>query len=422
MDYDVIVVGAGFTGLTAATQLMKAGVNVVLLEAQERVGGRVEAQVFEDGTAVDAGGQFFCRDMPEVVSLAREFGRTFVKTYAEGDTTYLPEVPRGRAEAIWNGVDALRETMIASDLSDPALRTLTAYDWAQRQPVEDDIRQGFLRMVTGLWCRAPEEIAFTYLAANDRRITNTTSELELFLAGTMHALADDLAATLGDRLRLGMPVTELAISGDGVTLMTGTGKMTAAQVVLAVPPIMARRLSYAPALPPHLTRALDAWSPGMVIKLNIRFERPFWRDRDLSGMTMWNDPQGLFACDASRDGYAGLIVFVSGPLAATWHDKPARELETFVIEKLAEALGDEARHSLDIRMRDWVDDRWSDGAYSDVITSLDATDAEATLTTGMPPLHFASSELSQSFPGYVEGAIVAGKQVAAKVLKLSPGR
>ena len=87
-----------------------------------------------------------------------------------------------------------------------------------------------------------------------------------------------------------------------------------------------------------------------------------------------------------------------------------------ILAKLAGALGDEAKEPLDVTMRDWTGDRWSGGGYSDIVADIEARDAEAVLRAGVPPLFFASSELASSFPGYVEGAIVAGKEAAAKVI------
>lgn len=86
-----------------------------------------------------------------------------------------------------------------------------------------------------------------------------------------------------------------------------------------------------------------------------------------------------------------------------------------MLSRLTAALGPDASSPLDVALRDWSLDAWSGGGYSDLIVDMDATDAEATLIVGCPPVHFASSELSPSFPGYVEGAIVAGRLAARRV-------
>jgi monoamine oxidase len=87
-----------------------------------------------------------------------------------------------------------------------------------------------------------------------------------------------------------------------------------------------------------------------------------------------------------------------------------------VTARLQQALGPDAAEFLDFSIRDWTGDRWSGGAYSDLIVDVTARDAERTLLAGAPPVHFASSELSPSFPGYIEGAIVAGRIAAGKIV------
>ena len=417
-DHDVIVIGAGFTGLSAAVNLMEAGVDVIVVEARNRVGGRVESEYLPSGIRIDTGGQFLCRDMTHLMSIAQRHGARTVFSYVDGKQSYRPPMSPDRGETIRNAVERMREEMLALDMTDPPLARLTVGEWIDRQTtIPAEVAGSFRRLVKGLWCRAPEEVALAYLVSNDRRITNVYPELEMFLTDTMHALAEKLAESLGSRLRLSAPATAITIVEDRVEVDVDGRALTARQVILAVPPVMARRLDISPSVPHRLRRALAAWEPGCAIKLQIGYPRPFWRDRNLSGSVMWSDPQGMYACDASHDGYFGIVVFLGGPLASQWHDKPQAELAAFVTAELAMALGVEAADAASVCIRDWVNDAWSDGAYSDVITDLDATDAEAILLEGLPRLRFACSELSPSFPGYVEGAIVAGKLAAQSTLQ-----
>lgn len=415
-DHDVIVIGAGFTGLTAATDLMAAGLDVIVVEARNRVGGRVESEYLPNGTRIDTGGQFLCRDMTHLVETAQRFGARTVFSHVDGEQSYRPAIPPEHGDAIWNGVEQLRERMRSIDLANPTFSGLTVGQWIDRQTdMPSDVTGSFRRLVKGLWCRAPEDVALAYLVSNDRRITNIYPELEMFMRDTMHALADRLAAGLGDRLRLSAPATSITIMEDEVEVDVEGRALTAGHVIIAVPPVMARRIEISPPLPAELERALAAWEPGCAIKLQIGYRTPFWRDKGLSGSVMWSDPQGIYACDASHDDYFGIVVFLGGPLASEWHKRPQGELANFVTSELGAALGGSGHEPISVCIRDWVNDAWSDGAYSDVITDLEATDAEAVLLEGLPRLRFACSELSPSFPGYIEGAIVAGKQAARSI-------
>lgn len=414
----VIVVGAGFTGLSAAAELAAKGIDVLVLEARDRVGGRVESLHNALGERFDAGGQFFCEDMPEVMALARRFGKTFVETPLDGAFTAQPSASAVENEKIFASSMAIRERMNAIDPDDASIKGLTVGAWLERQNDPRMAKAAFQSLIEGLWCQPIGEIPLWYLIDNDRRITNTVWELQYFLAETMHSLADDLARELGDRLILDTPVKVIEHGVERVRLSTPKGVFEAARVIVAVPPMVASRIAYSPALPAELSHALAVWRSGTVIKGHLRYARAFWRDKGLNGMVAWRDIHGLFAHDNSRDeNHPTLAVYVGGPLAVEWRRLGEAGLRTELVTRLITALGPEAGEFLAFTLRDWVDDRWSGGGYSDLIMEMDARSAEAALLRGTGRVQFASSELSPSFPGYVEGAIVAGRIGAWKIVQ-----
>lgn len=122
---DVLVVGAGFAGLSAALALKEQGRTVLVLEARDRVGGRVETTTSRLGEMVEPGGQFFCEDMPEVMALARRYEMDLIAPSFEGSVVERPPtgLPPG---SIFSRSSALRERMNAADLADPAINRLTA--------------------------------------------------------------------------------------------------------------------------------------------------------------------------------------------------------------------------------------------------------------------------------------------------------
>lgn len=417
--HQVIVVGAGFTGLAAATALADKGIDVVVLEARDRVGGRVESRLNSLGERFDSGGQFFCEDMPEVSALARRFGKTFVETPLAGMFTAQPPVSADEQERIFENSTAIRDRMNAIDPDDPAIAGLTVADWLQRQPDPAIAKSAFHSTVEGLWCLPIGEIPLWHLIDNDRRITNSIWELQYFLAETMHSLAEDMAARLGDSIRLRTPAKTIEHDVRPLRIATAAGHFEAEHVIMALPPVMASRIAYTPGLPQALRHALSVWRSGTVIKVQLRYVRAFWRERGLSGMVAWRDVHGLFAHDNSRDdGHPTLVFYIGGPIAVTWRKLGKDGIRDEVTRRLVAALGPEAGEFIGFTIRDWTDDPWSSGGYSDLIMDMDARDAETVLREGAGQILFASSELSPLFPGYVEGAIVAGRIAAAKVASL----
>lgn len=414
----IVIVGAGFTGLAAAVALKRAGVDCVVLEARERPGGRVEAVTNGLGERIDTGGQFLCDDMPELMKLVRAGGMTLIETPVEGLLTAQPAASQAEVERTYAAGVALRDRMNAVDTSDLSIAGLTVAGWLARQSATGEAKAAFQSMIEGLWCQSIDDMSLWYLIDNDRRITNEVGELQYFVRETLQALAEDMASELRGRLRLASPVTAIETHESSVSVTSGNEIWEADRVIIAVPPVMARRIHITPHLPVALERALDAWRSGMVIKALVRYREPFWRRSGLNGMVMWRDVHGLFACDASPDdAHPALVVFIAGPLARAWRTEGA--LSTQITERLAAALGPEARDMLDMNLRDWCDDPWSGGGYSDVIVDPEAVDAEDILRRGTDRVLFASSELSPSFPGYVEGAIVAGRLAAGRAMRPS---
>ncbi|MET3581263.1 monoamine oxidase [Mesorhizobium robiniae] len=414
---DVVIVGAGFTGLSAAHELKKAGIDFLLLEARDRVGGRVESRQNGLGERIDSGAQFLCQDMPELMALLQARGKTLVETYVEGEFVTQPRMGARQAERTYVASMAIRNRMNSIAPDDPAIAGLTVAAWLDRQHDRDEAKAAFRSMIEGLWCQGLEKLPLWHLIDNDRRITNEVSELQYFVRETMQSLADDLASDLGDRVRLNAPVGTIEHGPKGVRLVSATGSVEARVALVAVPPMMASKLDFVPPLPAALKRALDVWQSGAVIKVLVRYPSAFWRARGLSGVVMWRDPSGLFACDASKDeDHAALVVFVGGPLALRWRELGDASLRAEVMTRLEDVLGTEAADMLDFSYRDWTHDRWSGGGYSDLIVDATATDAERIILAGAPPLHFAASELSPSFPGYIEGAVVVGRIAARKII------
>ncbi|PSJ56816.1 flavin monoamine oxidase family protein [Kumtagia ephedrae] len=414
----VIVIGAGFTGLSAAHVLKAAGIDVVVLEARDRVGGRVESMSNGLGERVDVGGQYYCDDMPEISALADAYGKTRVNGLFPGKWLIEPATIVGTVEDLYRRSARIRDRANALDPDDPAIANLSVRGWAEAQPDAHDAQWAFLGSIEGLWCQPADLLPLWYFVSNDRRITNEAPELQYFLKETMHSLAEDLGHQLGSGLRLGEAVRSIRHGPGKVSLRTDAGLYEAEHAILAVPPVMARRLTYDPPLPVELCQATSVWRSGKVIKALLRYERPFWRDKGLSGSVFFLDPLGLYACDASRDDdHAAIVVFAGGSLAERWRRMGHEAVKLAILEKLRAALGHEAKTPLDVTMRDWTDDKWSGGGYSDTIMDFSAKDAEAILRRGLSSVAFASSELSPSFPGYIEGAIVAGRAAAIGVIE-----
>lgn len=413
-DVDVAVVGAGFTGLTVASILQRRGASVVVLEARDRVGGKAEAVVDEGGRLVDTGAQFINDEMSEVLALAADVGASRANSFHPGHAT---TVPQQSADDPWGEAEAVLSMLGDDQLSDD--RTIT--QWLAGLAVDGvDVSaatsEAVRSVVNGLTCHDSNVIPVSYLAQLNRQTPTHVHELQSWFPATMHSLAVRLAAPLAGALRLGCPVRAIHLHDSSVDVVALDQVWHAREVVVATPPSVYGTLGFTPPLPDDMTQAALSFIPGTVIKYLLRYPQPFWLENGRNGTAQFVDPPGLYLADASAANIATLVGFVGGTTAVDWARHSQGQRRDAIVHHASVAFGEAARRPLSVVERVWALDEWGGGGYSNVQITH-APEAVSTLTAGLPLVTFASTELAIRFPGYVEGAIVAGRAAALRVLQ-----
>jgi len=413
-DVDVVIVGAGFAGLTVASILLGEGVSVVVVEARDRVGGKAEAQVDQGGRLVDTGAQFVNDEMTEVLALAARVGAERVNAVHPGQPTTVPRPPEGDP---WAEAERLLATLGTDHLED--VRTVT--EWVAGLAVDGiDVsaaaREAVRSAVNGGTCHDSNLIRVSYLAQLNERTPTNVEELRSWFPATLHSLAVHLAAPLVDVLRLDCPVRAVHLHDASVDVVALDQVWHAREVVVAAPPSAYAGLGFTPPLPDDIAHACSSFVPGTVVKILLRYERPFWLDDGRNGIGQFLGPSGLYFADASLADAATLVGFVGGTTAVEWARHSAAQRTDAIIHHASVAFGEEALRPTSVLQRSWAPDEWGAGGYSNVQTTH-APHATDELALGLPLVTFASTELATRFPGYVEGAIVAGQAAAAQVLR-----
>ncbi len=426
---DVVVVGAGFSGLRAATVLAAAGLDVVVIEARDRVGGKVESQLDQLGRQVDTGGQFVCDDMPTVLALVRSQGKELVDVSDErpglafvGDapTDDPVELARRFGEG-WEAFERLSEEpppMIRPDQ--------TALQWLSAQDLHPVALRAAIGAVSGMLCMPLDRLAITTMIESGSRTPFTVDELQYIVRETMHQVAIDLAAALPHPVLLGCAVDRIDRSDAGVTVhYTDTAghsdAFTAPEVLLAIPPAAVPHIAFDPPMPADLAAIAASFGAGDVFKYMVRYERAFWHRDDLGVTRRFLDPPGTYITDASPEaGCPTLVAFIGGLGALEFQRLTAAQRRARLLELVVEAYGTEAGAPVSFLEREWQPDRWGAGGYCNEIVDLryapPHADAVTSLRAGTPGISFASTELAEAFPGYIEGALRAGDQAAAQIL------
>ncbi|MCX6522183.1 MAG: FAD-dependent oxidoreductase [Actinobacteria bacterium] len=420
----VVVIGAGFAGLTAATQLVAAGRSVVVLEARDRVGGRTESTVDDTGRLVDSGGQFINDDMPHVLALAASRGRTLVA----GDHELASLAFRGGGE-ITDDPRAFAELLAAADgpaerlegIDPAALGGRTLGDWL-RSRLDGDALAAAHGGFAGAFCLSPDLLLAAHVAEMGERTPMTRDELQYVIAETLHGLAVELGAELGDGLHLGTRVRAVHRHASGSTVVAEGITIDASHVVVAVPPVAIGAIAFDPPLPDDVRSAAGAFRPGSVIKFLVSYPTAFWHDPtgSLGSVREWLTPAGLYTRDATAQAdRPSIVAFLGGPSADEWGTWTPERRRTTLLEHLVEGYGPEAARPVSLLERVWAPDDLGAGGYCNLLVDPAHLDAVDVLRSGPGDdqrITFACTELAPSFPGYVEGAITAGLAAAERVL------
>ncbi|MEV6105231.1 FAD-dependent oxidoreductase [Streptomyces sp. NPDC051940] len=440
---DVIVVGAGFAGLAAARRLAAAGRDVLVLEARERVGGRV-LSVPVGESYVESGGQWVGPGQDRMLALLAELGRGTFPTYDEGAKLaelggrrlrYSGRVPRlnplvladiGQAQLRLDRaarrvpLDAPWEAARAA-----ALDGQTFGSWL-RERVRTPTGRAFFRLITeAVWCAGPEEMsalwAQFYVHAGggvDSLINTTGGAQQDRVSGGTQAVAEHLAAGLGERVVLGAAVTDVDWDRSVVRVRAGGREYRAAHAVVALPPPAATRIRYSPGLPAERDQLLQRMPMGWTIKVNVVYDEPFWRADGLAGQANSDVRAVGTVFDGSHaDGtpavLTGFLEARHAQAAARLGPKERREL---VLDDLAAYFGPRARQAQGYVEQDWAAEEFTRGCYGAFATPHALTRFGPALRRPVGPLHWAGTETATRWAGYMDGALESGERAAEEIL------
>ena len=441
---DVIVVGAGLAGLIAARDLLANGLSVLVLEARERVGGRLLNHTLENGAVVELGGQWVGPTQDRVLALAQEIGVGLFPTYTEGEHFLamggtvkryggedfdLPEDASADVAQAWEHLGQLAaevpldEPWRAESASTWDAQTLDSWLVAN---VKTETGLGYWRtMVPALFCAETEEMSLLHFlfycrsgGTLDRLVATRGGAQESRLQGGSQELASRLADRLDDSVRLGVPATSIRQDDGSVMVMHDGGVAEAGRAIVALPPTLAGRIRYSPVLPPLRDQLTQQVPMGYVTKVQIAYSEPFWRAEGLSGSVFsFEDEVSVIFDNSPPDLRCGVLLgFLEGRharRAAKLHPQERKEL---VLSVFARFFGPRAADPEEYVERDWAAEEWSRGCYGGRFGTGVWTGYGEALREPVGRIHWAGTETSEVWNGYMDGAIRSGERAAREVL------
>jgi monoamine oxidase len=437
---DVVVVGAGFAGLSAARDLVRLGHDVVVLEGRDRVGGRSSTTTIAD-TPVDLGGTFVGPTQDAVIALAKELGCETVRTHSRGKNlirwhgkvrSYRSTIPKlsiiellDVSRIQWRFERVCRRVPVnepwTSSIAD-ILDSKTLDEWLRYVHASASTRNLMAIMARVTWGCEPEEVSMLHAiryvkaAGGLGRMLDVEggAQQDRFPGGTQQ-IALRIAEELGERVVVNAVVHSIERHADGtLTVAWDSGNIAAKAVIVAVPPAHRAGIAFDPSLPPEYEKLTEHWPQGNLSKAYAAYETPFWRTNGCSGEALSDEGPVFITFDVSPSD-AGPGILLGFTDARTFDALPAEERRVQALDGFATLFGDAARNPIDYLDHCWGTEEFAPGGPTAAVPPGSWTTYGPWLRKPVDGIFWAGTETADEWTGFLDGAVRSGKRAADEV-------
>jgi monoamine oxidase len=437
---DVVVVGAGFAGLSAARDLVRLGHDVVVLEGRDRIGGRSSTTMIA-GIPVDLGGTFVGPTQDAVIALAKELGCETVRTYIGGKNlirwrgrvrSYRSTIPRlsilelvDVSRIQWRFDRVCRRVPVQEPWTSPIADTLdskTFDQWLRYVHAGASTRDLMAIVARVTWGCEPYEVSMLHAVRYVKAAGGLGRMLDVeggaqqdrFPGGTQQ-IALRMAEGLGSRVVLDAIVRSIERHTDGsLTVRSDRGEVTAKAVVVAIPPAHRAGIEFDPSLPPEYEKLAQHWPQGNLSKAYAAYETPFWRANGCSGEALSDEGPVFITFDVSpNDSGPGILLGFTD--ARAFDRLPASERRERALAGFASLFGDAASKPIDYVDHSWGTEQFAPGGPTAAVPPGSWTTYGPWLRKPVDGIYWAGTETADEWTGFLDGAVRSGKRAADEV-------
>ncbi|MEM7360492.1 MAG: NAD(P)/FAD-dependent oxidoreductase [Pseudomonadota bacterium] len=443
----IVIIGAGFSGLAAGKELLRnAQEDFIILEARDRIGGRVKPGMLGP-LSIDLGGMWLGPTQTRLKELAAHYQVATYPTPLAGKSIFsvngkMHLGEREEIDGLFNileGVDYLNsrkkiDKMLSGiDCSQPwnhpeakALDAVTVEYWLQKSVKSKRIRTLYRLLCFSLFCAESDQISMLfflhYIKSGDGLDVMISADAgggqNFLFHGGVHQVADQMGHDLAGKIRLNSAVTKISWTDSGAQVDTIDGSYAASQVIIALPPTIIPKIQFQPTLPRKKNALHKRLVMGSAIKFWVLYETPFWRDQGYSGSILIDDMPCTPIYDVSPTGQdLGVMAgFFDGDHALQFSGESSDSRKRVVTETIAKFYGPQALEPVDYVDNDWTTEEWSEGCYGAFAGPGVYHRYGEWLKKSFGPFHWAGTETSPVWTGYIEGAIRSGESAAKAAL------
>jgi monoamine oxidase len=431
----VVVAGAGLAGLAAAHDLLNLGAHVTVLDARDRVGGRVWTirDGFIDGQHAEAGGDMIDDAHAEIRGLAAEYKLKTARilrggfAFVRADRAGRARIISGRGISGWDRLaaqlgDTVRPYRLAEQRWDTpiaaAIARRSVAAWLDERNADADLRATAVGL-RGFFLADPDELSLLAIVDQFGGSSEGMPEAWYRIEGGNDRLAGAIATRLGDRIRLKSEVLAVSQRGPGVrvTFKDAHGQSHAScdYLVLALPATTLRRIPLTPSLPARQHDAIASLKYGRATKTLLQFARPFWRVRGRP--RAFGSPLSFGAAwdgNEEQRGRAGILTLIAGGSASDETQALVAKEGPPGLVRALDWLGSRNQSLIASRQVVWEDDPFARGGYAYFDPAFDP-DLRTWLSRPAGRLFFAGEHTSIKWQGYMNGAVESGRRAAAEI-------